>query len=509
MALWIAGALFFNLSRQTVALAKSSAAPVNEAYNGRVFYEIFVRSFNDSNGDGIGDLKGVTEKLDYLKALGIRGIWLMPINASPSYHGYDISDYLAINKDYGTLQDFEQLIQEAHKRDIKVEMDMVINHTSTDHPWFKAAVADPTSPYRSYYCWTKDADMAKESSPISAQPWTPLGSAGEYYYSIFWSGMPDLNYDNPSVREEMKQIAKFYLVMGVDGFRLDAAMWIYTDNEEKNLAWWKEYNDYIKSINKNAILVGEVWQDSTKKIAPYYKALDSCFNFPLADAIVTGVNGEAISDAMTTARVAYDRYQSISPNYIDSPFLTNHDMNRSMDSFHSIEKAKHAAAILLTLPGTPYVYYGEETGMTGSKPDELIRQPFLWDNKKLSLNTSWEKSENNANSIAVSVEQKNKTSLLNFYKTMIQLRNHDAALRLGSFKLIDTISGSVAAYKRIYGKEQVYIYVNVGSDKAAEAIDLKKAAVLYTNKKHTGTMTFKGSISLTPYEITILKNSSK
>ena len=164
----IINAIFFGCFKQTVAQ--------QEVYNGRVFYEIFVRAFNDSNHDGIGDLKGVTEKLDYLKDLGIKGIWLMPINESPSYHGYDVTDYYKINSDYGTLDDYKEPIKEAHKRDIKIEMDMVINHTSTENEWFKAASTDKDSKYRNYYQWSSDPNVATEGSPISANPWTPLGN---------------------------------------------------------------------------------------------------------------------------------------------------------------------------------------------------------------------------------------------------------------------------------------------------------------------------------------------
>lgn len=490
----ILGAVFFGCSKQTIAQKK--------AYNGRVFYEIFVRAFNDSNQDGIGDLKGVTEKLDYLKDLGVRGIWLMPINSSPSYHGYDVSDYYKINSDYGTMDDYKELIKEAHKRDIKVEMDMVINHTSTENQWFKAASTDKKSKYRNYYQWTSDEKIASQGSPISAQPWTPMGA--EYYYSIFWSGMPDLNYDNKDVRAEMKKVAKYYLDMGVDGFRLDAAMWIYNDNA-KNVAWWKEYKDYIKSINKDAVIVGEVWQSDSSIISQYYKSLDSCFNFPLADAIVKGIQSGSISSAIDAASYAYDSYKDVNKNFIDSPFITSHDMNRSMDTFQDLESAKQAAALLLTLPGTPYVYYGEETGMTGSKPDEQIRQPFIWDNKDTSKNSSWEASGNDLNKVAVNVQEKDKNSLLNFYKSIIKLRNNSNALRLGDFKSLKAENNGVAAYKRTYKGDTVYAYINVSKDKVMENIDLKKAKVLYSNKEAVEKLSFNGKVSLKNNEILILE----
>lgn len=490
----IISTIFFGCSQQKIT--------IEEPYNGRVFYEIFVRAFNDSNHDGIGDLKGVTQKLDYLKDIGIKGIWLMPINESPSYHGYDVSDYYKINPDYGTMDDYKELIRQAHKRDIKVEMDMVINHTSTENAWFKAGSTDKDSKYKNYYLWTSDQNVATEVSTIGTQPWTPLGK--EYYYSLFSSGMPDLNYDNKDVRNEMKKIAKFYLDMGVDGFRLDAAMWIYNENA-KNVAWWKEYNDYIKSINKNAVITGEVWQSNSKIISQYYKSLDSCFNFPLADAIVKGVQSGSSSSIMGAINYAYESYKAVNKSFVDSPFITNHDMNRSMDTFQDLDPAKQAAAMLITLPGTPYVYYGEETGMTGSKPDEQIRQPFIWENKDLSKNSTWEASTNDLNKVAVSVQSKDKESLLNFYKTFINLRNNSNALKFGDFKDLEAENDGVVSYKRNYKNEQVEIYINVGRYKVQENIDFKKAKVLYSNKETVKSMRFNGKVSLDTYEILVLE----
>lgn len=230
-----------------------------KTYDGRVFYEIFVRSFNDSNGDGIGDLKGVTEKLDYLKGLGVKGIWLMPINASSSYHGYDVDDYYSINKDYGTMEDFEELIKEAHKRDIKVIMDMVLNHTSVNNKWFESARQSEDSPYRDYYIWSNDMSLKTKVSSMNTKCWSQNGDKQELYYSVFWSGMPDLNYDNDKVFDEVKKITKYYLNdVKVDGFRLDAAKWVYDDDLDKNVKFWNKYSKYVKSVKKDAIIVANM-----------------------------------------------------------------------------------------------------------------------------------------------------------------------------------------------------------------------------------------------------------
>ncbi|MFL0266593.1 alpha-amylase family glycosyl hydrolase [Candidatus Clostridium radicumherbarum] len=491
--------LFFGCKKQTIA---QSTELQKQNYNGRVFYEIFVRSFNDSNGDGIGDIKGVTQKLDYLsKDLGVTGIWLMPINDSPSYHGYDVSNYYSINKDYGTLEDFKELIKEAHKRNIKVIMDLVINHTSIDNAWFKEAANDKNSKYRNYYIWADKNTDVTEGSPISPQPWTPMGE--DYYYALFWSGMPDLNYDNKDVREEMKKVAKYYLDLGIDGFRLDAAMHIYEDNN-KNVQWWKEFNDYVKSQNKDAVLVGEVW-DKTAVISQYMQSLDSAFNFPEADAVMNMVNSGDVGNTAFVLTNAYEQYALKAKNYIDSPFLTNHDQNRIMSVLNDEDKAKKAAAVLLTLPGTPYIYYGEETGMTGAKPDEKIREPFIWDNKNTKLNASWEASTNDINKVAVNVQSQDKNSLLNFYKQMISLRNNSEELKYGSFEALDTVNTNIYAIKRTKDNNSTYVYINLNDEPAKEKIDISKAKILYSNKRKESKLSFKGNLDIEGNEILILE----
>ncbi|MBE9472169.1 MAG: alpha-amylase, partial [Chloroflexi bacterium] len=194
-------------------------------WNDAIFYEIFVRSFYDSDGDGVGDLNGLIEKLDYLNDgdpattddLGVTGLWLMPISQSPSYHGYDVADYLTVDDEYGTNEDFRRLMEEAHKRDIRVIVDLVLNHTSSQHPWFQSARDDVDSPYRDFYVWSEENPGYK--SPWGGQVWHRTSSG--YYYGIFWEGMPDLNYDNPAVTTEMEEVIRFWLEdMGADGFRL-------------------------------------------------------------------------------------------------------------------------------------------------------------------------------------------------------------------------------------------------------------------------------------------------
>lgn len=478
-------------------------------YKGRVFYEIFVRSFNDSNNDGIGDLKGVTQKLDYLKDLGVKGIWMTPINASPSYHGYDVTNYYKINPQFGTLSDLQELIKEAHKRDIMVLMDLVINHTSDQHPWFQQALKDKNSIYRDYYNWADNKTKLNEPSPLGGdKPWNKTNDGNDYYYAVFWRGMPDLNYDNKEVREEMKRIANVYLEMGLDGFRIDAAKWIYTDDERRNIEWWKEFNTYVKSVNNDAILVGEVWEGDPADVAPYLKGLDSCFDFPVSEQIIKGLtSSKSMKDANLRIREIYGKYEHSNSTYVDSPFLTNHDMNRIMSMLNNDgEKARKAAAILLTLPGTPYIYYGEETGMTGVKPDEALREPFIWDNKDKKKNTRWQPIKNNVNKVAVNLQEKDPNSLLNFYKNIIAIRNNSAALKYGKFEVIDVADESIMAYKRIYEGDSVYVYINTSVDDKAEKIDIDTAKVLYSNKRNETSLQSDGHVKLRGGEILILQS---
>ncbi|MCM0646830.1 alpha-amylase family glycosyl hydrolase [Clostridium swellfunianum] len=491
--------LFFGCKRQTIAQGDLNQKQV---YNGRVFYEIFVRAFNDSNGDGKGDLKGVTQKLDYLsKDLGVSGIWLMPINVSPSYHGYDVTDYYNVNSDYGTIEDLKNLLNEAHKRNIKVVMDLVMNHTSKEHPWFKEAASDKNNKHRNYYVWADKNTDVTEGSAISPQPWVPSGQ--EHYYALFWEGMPDLNFDNKEVRDEMKKVAKFYLDLGIDGFRLDAAMHIYNETD-KNIQWWKEFSNFVKSENKDVVLVGEVW-DKTPTIAQYMNTLDSAFNFPAGEAIVNMVSSGSVGNADFTIVNSFEQYAKQNLNFIDSPFLTNHDQNRVMSILNDVEKAKKAASILLTLPGTPYIYYGEETGMTGVKPDERIREPFIWDAKDTSENTSWIDSTNESEKVAVSVQLKDKNSLINHYKNVIAIRNNNDVIKYGNFELVETNSSNVFAFKRTLDNKSVYVYVNLGSESLKEKIDINKAKVLFSNKITSKNLNFKGEVELKGDDTLILE----
>lgn len=490
---------------------------------GTVFYEIFVRSFYDTDGDGVGDLNGVTAKLDYLQELGIGGIWLMPINASPSYHGYDTTDYYAINPDYGTLDDLKNLIAEAHKRNIKIIMDLVVNHTSSEHPWFKEALADPASPYRNWYQIVPKDEKVKADGAVGGIPWHE--SEANKYLGVFWGGMPDLNFDEPKVREEMIKIGQYWLEQGVDGFRLDAAKHIYGDFsstmstpeiQAANQLWWQQFRSGLNEVYADAYLIGEVW-DSLSVIAPYFdKAFNSAFHFDLAGRILGAVANERDADFGFSLARAYSIYEKASGgSFVDAPFLSNHDQNRTMSVLNgNVPQAKMAAAMLLTLPGNPYIYYGEELGMKGAKPDEFIREPMLWysDPKGREGQTTWEASEHNASAGAVSVEMQDSDehSMLNHYRKLIKWRNEEVALRDGTIAeyALETANTNLSLYVRVTQKERVLVVHNLSNESQSAKLTPSERFGEFTTIAHQTDSKAKLSndtLSIPAYSTVILK----
>lgn len=449
-----------------------------------VYYEIYVNAFADSDGDGFGDLNGVTEKLDYLKDLGIDGIWLMPINPSPSYHGYDVMDYNAINSRYGTEEDFKNLLDEAHKRNIKVIMDFVINHTSNLHPWFIESAADKDSKYRDYYRWVSPNDSENmdidDTSPWNSKVWSKDGDS--YYYSIFYSGMPDLNYNNPDVRKEIKSAAKKWLNLGVDGFRLDAAMHIYGNNEFKkqedkkndfNIQWWNEFARACEEINPDVYLAGEIWNNDDV-LPQYAQPMDSKFNFTFRNNMFNALKkGNALcSDNINLSdklQEVLNQYSEYDKNYIDAVFADNHDCDRNMSIVDNKEQGKLIANIYLTLPGNPFIYYGEEIGMMGEGQDEYKRMPFKWNEDDSLPNTDWyykmygQKYLIGSSIPALDTQIDDENSMFNHYKNLISLRKSSNALNDGAYESFKVDSQDVMAYKRESDDEAVYVFHNLSS----------------------------------------------
>ncbi len=432
-----------------------------------VWYSVFVRSFADSNADGIGDLKGLIGKLDYFSELGIEGIWLLPISPSPSYHKYDITNYENIDPEYGTLYDFNNLILKAHQKGIKIIIDLVLNHTSDHHHYFKASLKSKQNPYRNWYVWKNANEIPLGETLLWHLP--DKGPKDELYYGLFWKGMPDLNYDNLLVRKAAKDIATFWLNLGVDGFRLDAAMHIFPPGrEDENYKWWQEFRSHVCKINANALVIGEI-TDSCGYIAPFlYEGLTSAFNFELSELIIKAVlNGshDCLADWLKGVR---DIYKNIDPTSTDAIFLSNHDQERVASRLgDDRRKIKLAAAILLTLPGIPFLYYGEELGMLGQKPDENLREPFLW--KELSKDadrTKWIdpifSSETNVESLE---EQKEDPSSVYYsYLELINLRNRNEGLEKGEIGIVKCEEPTVIIFTNSYKDKTLLILHNLNDE---------------------------------------------
>lgn len=445
-------------------------------WNDAVFYEVFVRSFADSDDDGIGDFNGLTQRLDYLNDgnpdtssdLGITGIWLMPIQPSPSYHGYDITDYTAINPEYGTLEDFQAFLTAAHERGIRVIIDLVLNHTSSEHPWFVSAMQGPGSPYYDYYVWSETDPGIR--GPEGQTVWQTAIN-GRYFYGYFWSGMPDLNYRNPAVTAEMDKVSAFWLEeVGIDGFRLDAVRHLVEDgskltNTPETHTWLQGFREEYKTLNPEAVTVGEIW-DKSSAVAPYVQGneLDLAFNFDLASAWVTAAAGK---DARTASFVLNRDLQVFQPGQF-ATFLTNHDQNRVMNQVNgAVLRAKTAAALMLTAPGVPFVYYGEEIGMSGAKPDPQIRTPMQWNSAEgagFTAGAPWEAINPDAETVNVAAQDAEPASLLNHYRALIHLRNANPAMRSADAWVLDAGTRSVYAVLRADHQQALLVLVNLDDE---------------------------------------------
>ena len=443
--------------------AIAAPAPAEPWWNQAVFYEVFVRSFADSTSghlayDGIGDLAGLIEKLDYLNDgdpatsddLGVTALWLMPTMQSPSYHGYDITDYYTVNTDYGYNADFIRLMDEAHRRGIRVVIDLVLNHTSDQHPWFIEARNDPTSARRDWYIWS-------ESQPTYTGPWGEqvwFESPSGYYYGVFGANMPDLNYTNPAVTAEMGEVARFWLGLGADGFRLDAARYLIEEGEAQadtasTHAWWKQFRTVYKAANPQAVTVGEV-AASRYAIADYLQGdeLDLAFDFPLAEAVVRGISARNAPQLQSALTESYSQFGSDR----SATFLSNHDMSRLMSRIAGqTDKAKLAAMLLFTAPGVPFIYYGEEIGMTGDKPDPGIRTPMQWsaeENAGFTAGSPWEAVNADYVQVNVAAQSADPDSLLSCYRDMIHLRLAHPALQSGDYAPVESGSKTLLAFLR-------------------------------------------------------------
>ncbi len=458
-------------SEVTTATCQPAPSLPTRWWDDRVFYEVFVRSFRDSDGDGMGDLAGLNEKLDYLNDgdpdtsddLGVTGVWLMPVAESPSYHGYDVTDYRAIESDYGTTDDFRSLVEAAHQRGIAVIVDLVMNHTSRDHPWFRESVT-PGSEHDEWYVWSDDDPGY--GGPDGQKVWHPAG--GRFYYGLFWEGMPDLDLTNPAVEAEMDAVARYWLDdLGVDGFRLDAIKHFVEDGEDQedtdaSHAWLAGFHDRVQLVKEDALLVGEVFDVSLISSSYVPDAVDLTFDFEMAGTIVRSATTGDAGSVRAVQRTALERYAE--GQY--AAFLTNHDQDRVMSQLGGdAGAARVAASLLLTNPGLPFVYYGEEIGLTGRKPDERIRTPFAWDataGAGFSDGPPWEALEAGWEIRNVAAQSDDPASLLSHYRSLIHVRSETPALHSGVWSPMPADARGVYAFLARGTHDAAAVVVNLG-----------------------------------------------
>ena len=500
--------------------AKNDPNVIDDNY--RTCYEVFVYSFYDSDGDGIGDLKGLTEKLDYIEELGCNEIWMMPVMPSPSYHKYDVTDYENIDEQYGSLDDFDALVSECHDRGINVIIDFVMNHTSNQHPWFKAASdyiktlgadeePDPSvCPYVDYYNFSR----------TNTGGYNQLPGTDWYYESQFVDSMPDLNLQSEAVRSEFDKIVSFWLDRGVDGFRLDAVLYYNNNNETETIddLTWLVGN--IKSKKPDAYVVGEGWT-TYRQYAKYYKSgIDSMFDFDFSQQdgyIAKVLNGTANNGASTYGNAITDINAEISKytdSYIDAPFYTNHDMGRSAGYYNGDfeeEKTKMAQAMNLLMPGNAFLYYGEEIGMRGAVNDETKRLGMRWTDDTDAegmCDGPKDAKETEQTYDSLDKQMEDPYSIYNFVKQTIAIRNAFPEISRGTNTFEKDLSDeNLCVFTREYNGEKLVLIFNPSKEKASvdvSSLGVKdEVAMLQTREK---TPAFKDGVAELPaYSVMVLK----
>lgn len=538
-------------------------------FQNQIVYQIYPRSFCDSNGDGIGDIPGIISKLDYLKKLGVGILWLSPVyKTANADFGYDVSDYYSINPEYGTMQDMVRLIDEAKRKGIRIVMDLVVNHTSDEHEWFQSSI-HPDSPYRDFYYWRKGKKNNTEApnnwtSNFGGSAWTYVPEANAYYLHVFGKKQPDLDWHNPKVLDEVEKILRFWLDKGVYGFRCDVINQIWKEdlNDGKKSLWVTGQEKYLMKDENHRILrqiyedvfskydcmvVGETYNVDFKNARRFTdKELDLAFQFDTvsSDRFLVPIFKTKFKPKKFK-KTFFDWQRELDWNTL---FLENHDQPRSINRFGDTKKyfkesAKELAMILLTLRGTPFLYQGEEIGMTDYplfQPEEYkdpvnfwlldllpkfhfskkktlqlihncnrdnARTPMQWGKGEnadfTSGNETWLPVNPNYPEINVEVEEKDPDSILSFYRQLIQFRKEEPALLYGTFEPIKT-KGSIMAFYRSYQGEMLFVLLNLTkkNQRLPHKISSLVGQVLFSNYSHAG-FTFKNR--LRPYEGLIVK----
>jgi alpha-glucosidase len=507
-------------------------APAAPWWQSAVFYELYPRSFADSNNDGIGDLKGVTSNLDYLKDLGVDAIWITPCFPSPQVDfGYDISDYENIDPMYGSLQDFDHLLAEANKRGIRILLDFVANHTSDQHKWFQDSKSSRTSAHRDWYIWRDGRGPSQPPnnwvSTFGLSAWTFAPTTQQYYYHYFYPEQPDLNWRNPAVEAAMVDVTRFWYKRGVAGFRLDAVDSLFedpklTDNpfapgtdtfgrrnmDEKYNQKLPEVHGVLRGLRKvadeyNAVLIGETYTSSIDELKHYYGDHSSELQLPM-DMMFATV--DKLSAAEFRKQIASVNSSGGWPVFL----IGNHDMPRSYnrygDRLHDDAIAKLMAALYLTLRGSPILYYGEEIGMQNNDPkskDDVRdpqgkvgwptekgrdgeRTPMQWTtdlNGGFSQTKPWLPVPPSAATHNVATESGDPASILNFYKRLLYLRHHEKALLEGEYIALDESNPNVLSFLRRYRNDGVLVVLNMSA--TAQKVTLDLASHGFAGATHT------------------------
>jgi alpha-glucosidase len=556
------GALFLALS----ASASSADAQHKKDAEGHtwwqqaVFYEIYPRSFADSNNDGVGDLNGITARLDYLRELGVDAIWITPCFPSPQVDfGYDVSDYEAIDPMYGTLKDFDNLVAEGKKRNIRVILDLVVNHTSDQHKWFLDSRSSRTSEHRDWYIWRDGKAPGQPPnnwlSTFGLSAWKLDPLTNQYYYHYFYPEQPDLNWRNPAVEKAMLDVTRFWYKRGVAGFRLDAVDSLFEDEQltdnpvlpgidkfgrpnmlEKYNKKLPEVHDVMRKLRSAAdeygsVLIGETWTTNVGELKDYYGAHDDELQMPM-DLMLTQFAKLSASDFRE--HIGAVNAAGSWPVYV----ITNHDIVRSYtryaDGKHNDEIAKLMAAMYLTLRGTPIMYYGEELGMENNDPKRREdvkdpigqlgwpkeigrdgeRTPMQWTggaNAGFTKGTPWLPVPASAKTHNVAAESKDPNSVLSFYRQLLALRHKEASLLEGNYTALNEDDPNVFTYVRHYKDEAIVVSLNMSATTQTVKLNLeplgfsaRKLQVLLTNS-HTPPAKISGTLTMEPYSVFIAK----
>jgi len=541
------------------AFAQDSAKPVDaeghQWWQHAVFYEIYPRSFADSNNDGVGDLRGMASKLDYLKDLGVDAIWISPCFPSPQVDfGYDVSDYENIDPMYGTLADFDYLASEAKKRDIRIILDFVVNHSSDKHPWFIDSKSSRTSAHRDWYIWRDGKGPGEPpnnwTSTFGGSAWKFDPTTNQYYYHYFYAEQPDLNWRNPAVEKAMFDVTRWWYKRGVAGFRLDAVDTLFEDPNladnpidhpgknafgdpfEKKINNTKlpEVHEALRNLRKvadenNAVLIGETWTSDIAELNKYYGQGNNELQLPM-DFLFTKV--DKLSPAEFRKQIAAVNAASGWPTFV----ISNHDIVRSSDRYgdgkHNDEIAKLMGALYLTLRGTPIMYYGEEiamkttpptrkeevqdpigrTGWPKEKGRDGERTPMQWDgtaNAGFSTAKPWLPVPPTYKTHNVAEESKDPNSVLEFYKQVLKLRHSSPAMLDGSYQAINEGDAKVLSYLRVYKDQTVVVALNMSDAPQKMHLDLKShgftsaKSLVATSKPNVQG----GEVSLEPFGVFI------